>query len=626
MLTPKRANRPLALIGWLGLLAGTGLPANVAQAAAPPEKILPDSTVFLLKLNDAKSFREAFLSSQYGQLWNDPALKDFRDELAVKLDEATKGLKERIGISFKELFELPQGSLAIAAIATEPVAGAPKPEDAARPAIAGALLAETGENQKKMLDVLDRSSKQAEGEGAKLSTESFNGLTLHVVQYPTPKEQPKAEGDPKENPKPTAPAPLVWTNTDSLFFIATDLQVIKDLTSHRDGRDNSLAASESFVKTAAKTDSSRAQVIWYLDVNRLVKAVIKSMSKGDDATAQQNEVLVQTLGGFGLKSIGGSFTLGTESYDSLSKTFFHAPRPVQGLLKAFSMPPLYLRPESWVPATVASYQTMSLDLDNAYVALEEVINKFQQGLIQLVEQQLVGPNGGQPLSFQNDLFGPLGDRITLITDYRKPIKEDSQRMLLAISLENTKAFQNTLAQLFQIAGAAPEKREFQGTTIYDFNVDLPEGAAPPAFQPQGQVKGTISLAVAKDTLFITRDTTLLEQILRPGNAPLAESASFQSIAAQYPEKASGMSYVRPDESARLSYDLLKSGRFEKLILQGMAARGIGGDVANLGKMVPVDKLPDFSVFAKYLSLGGGFSVMDDEGFMMTGFSLRKSRP
>ena len=32
-----------------------------------------------------------------------------------------------------------------------------------------------------------------------------------------------------------------------------------------------------------------------------------------------------------------------------------------------------------------------------------------------------------------------------------------------------------------------------------------------------------------------------------------------------------MTYVRPDESARLSYDLIKSGQFEKAILQGMAA-------------------------------------------------------
>ncbi len=87
-----------------------------------------------------------------------------------------------------------------------------------------------------------------------------------------------------------------------------------------------------------------------------------------------------------------------------------------------------------------------------------------------------------------------------------------------------------------------------------------------------------------------------------------------------------MTYVRPDESARLSYDMIKSGQFEKAIQQA-AAQGRGGrDVPDLAKVIPGDKLPDFSVFAKYLSLGGGSSIMDDDGFTMTGFTLRRSNP
>ena len=83
--------------------------------------------------------------------------------------------------------------------------------------------------------------------------------------------------------------------------------------------------------------------------------------------------------------------------------------------------------------------------------------------------------------------------------------------------------------------------------------------------------------------------------------------------------------MRPDESARLSYDLVKSGKFEKAIEQAAATRG-AADFPDLGKLIPGDKLPDFSVFAKYLSLGGGFSTMDEDGFMMTGFTLRRPGP
>jgi hypothetical protein len=613
MRTAKIAIFRWALIACLGLVPSFGLSIQQAQAAAPPERILPDTTVFMIKLIDAKAFRDAFRGSQYGQLWNDPALKDFRDELGQKLAEATKDLKEKIGVSLSDLIQLPQGTLAVAGIVKE---GAREEGAASGLPVDGVLLADAGENEKKMLEVLERATKQGEAAGAKISTESFNGLTIHTIQFP-PRAQEKAEKD----KKPLPDAPLIWTNSGSMFFIATDLGIIKDLAAHRDGRENSLAATEAFTKTQAKTDSAKSQVIWYLDVAKLVKVVIKANSK--EADAQQTDVMVQELGVYGLKSIGGCLTLGgSGSYDSLSKTFVHAPRPVAGLLKVFSLPPITLRPESWVPATVASYQTVSFDLDNAFTALNEIANKFQPGVLNMVEQGLVGPNGGQPLSFQNDVFGPLGDRITVITDFKKPIKEDSQRMLVAISLEDTKAFQNTLARLLELAGAAPQKREFQGTTIYDFDVNIPNQ---PVGAPQA-LNGPISMAIAKETLFLTSDTTLLEQILRPGNPTLADSASFQSVAKEYPEKASGLSYVRPDESARLSYDLVKSGKFEKAIQQATATAARGAEVPKLGKIIPGEKLPDFSVFAKYLSLGGGFSVMDEDGFTMTGFTLRRPGP
>jgi hypothetical protein len=273
---------------------------------------------------------------------------------------------------------------------------------------------------------------------------------------------------------------------------------------------------------------------------------------------------------------------------------------------------------------VASYQSLSWDLDGAFNAINDLVNKFQPGMLNVLEQQLAGPEGGQPLSFQKDLFGPLGDRITVISDFKKPIKEDSQRALVGVALEDAKAFQNTLNRVIELAGSSPRKREFQGTTIYDFEVpNIPNAAAAGNIQT---FKGPISLAIAKDTLFLTTDTTLLEQILRPGVVPLAESATYQTVAKEIPSKVSGMTFVKPDEQARLSYDMLKSGQFEKAILQGMAASRGGQAPPDLPKIINPEKLPDFSVFAKYLTLGGSYSVTDDDGLVATGFTLRKNNP
>ena len=89
----------------------------------------------------------------------------------------------------------------------------------------------------------------------------------------------------------------------------------------------------------------------------------------------------------------------------------------------------------------------------------------------------------EPLKFKQDIFDPLGDRITIISDFKKPIKEDSQRMLLAVALEDTKAFQNTLNKLIALTGGQPKKREFQSTTIYDFEMPAMPNAGAKAADP-----------------------------------------------------------------------------------------------------------------------------------------------
>lgn len=601
----KGAILRLALVGWLGLTA-LGLRANLAAAATPPEQVLPDSTVFFVKIADVGKFREAFRASTYGQLWNDPALAPLRADLIEKIKPTSDALKDKVGVTLQELFELPKGAVAIAGIAGG---------DEAKPTISLAIVADAGSNSAKLAEVLTRSNKQAEQNGAKVAVETFKGNPLHVITPPA--EAAGGDGPP--------PPPVVWTYSGETFFLGSDVAAIKDLATNAGGRGSSaFGAGEAFVKTQNKIGGEAAQAIWFADVVKLIKFATRAGARGNDAQAQQLAFQIQALGLDGLKSVGGSLSLSTGGYSSQTKTFFNAPAAgVKGLLKLFSFPPVAMRPEPWVPATVASYQTFSWDLDNAYKAIEDLVNQFQPGMLNVLEQQLVGPEGGQPLSFQKDLFDPIGDRITLIGDFKKPIREDSQRIVAAVALENAKAFQATLDRLIALAHAAPKKREFQGTTILDF--ELPE-MPPQAGGVQPQLKGPISVAVAKDALFMTTDTTLLEQVLRPGVTPLSESPEFQTVLKELPEKFSGMTFVKPDEQARITYDMFKSGRFEQAVKQGMAASRQGQPVPEIPQLVDPAKLPDFEVFAKYLTLGGSYSVMDDDGLTQTGFSLRKATP
>jgi len=615
MRNPMRAACRLALAGWVGL-AGLSLVAAQGRAATPPEKILPASTIAFLKVNNATQLRESFKQSQFGQLWSDPALKAWRDDFAAQLDDAGKSLKKQIGVTYQELLDLPQGPATIAIVS----------RDDPKLPIAILVTADAGKNASTMNDVLVKASKQGEQAGSKVAMESFKGATLYVIQ-PAPekekdkgKDKPQAKGAPKED---KVESPVVWTHLGSHFFIGSDVDAVKDLVAHAEGRDDSVAGNDSYVQAQRKLGTG-VQVGWFIDLAKVLKLVAEGnpTAKANPAQAQQAQAMIQMTGLQGLKAASGSFALSSGSFDSVTRTVIIAPAPAQGLLKVFKLPATNLRPESWVPASVASYQTWSWDLDNAYTALNDLVNAIQPGALQVLEQQLVGPNGGAPLKFQNDIFGPLGDRITLISDFKKPVKEDSQRMLLAVALEDAKKFQNTLNQLISIAGGAPRKREFQGTTIYDF--EIPEMPNQPKVGNTRQFKGPISVAVAKNTVFVSSEPTLLEQVLRGGGPSLADSAEYRAVAKEIPEKVSSLSFVRPEEQARLSYDMVKSGQFEKALEQAAVAGG--PDLGKLAKLIDKDKLPDFSIFAKYLSAGGGYGLQDEEGLNLTTFSLRKANP
>jgi len=596
--------RPVGRPALAGLLAAAALATGLspARAAAPPEKGLPDSTILFIKVADAAALRDALGQSQAGQLAGDPALKPLKDDVAAKLDDVSTKLKEKVGVTLGELATLPQGEVTLAVVAK------------ADPKSPAALLisADAGKNAAKMAEVMDKATKQAEQAGGKVSTETFKDLTLHTIVSPKEKD---ADGD-----KPPPP-PLVWTNAGSVYHIGTDVAVLKDFLGQSGSRTDSLAANESYMAIQKKL-GAESKACWFIDIARMIKLVISSGAAANGgANAQQAEAILQITGVNNLKAAGGTYNLNVGGYDSISKTYFLSPGPAQGLLKVFQMPKANLRPQAWVPAGVASYQSLSWDIDGAYNAINDLANMFNPGILGVLEQQLVGPDGGDPVSFQKDIFGPLGDRLTVISDFKKPLKDDSQRVLFGVALEDPKAFQNTLNKAIGLAKATPKKRDFQGTTIYDFALPETPAANNGASNP---FKGPISVTIAKETLFVATEPALLEQVLRGSGQSLADNPAFQAVAKEVPDQTSTLSYVKPEESARQSYEMFKSGQFEKALAAGAAAGG--PDMSKLGALIDKDKLPDFEVFAKYLSQSGGYGLMEDDGMTFTTFTLRKANP
>ncbi len=569
------------------ILVGPEMGSSFGQSGDAAEKSFPASTVGFLKIENAAKLREAFQASQFGQLAEDPAVQPLKEDLLSRLEEPNKQLKERLGVTIRELITLPQGAINLAVVTREAAEG--------KPPVALFATADAGSNGEKMAEVMAKVNAEAEKNGAKVVSETFKGQKLSIISSDESTD------------------PLVWTNEGSVYYISSDPAVLKDYLANKSGRTESLATNDNY-QGVLKSLGENRQVSFFVDVAQVIKLAIASNPGGN---AAQMEAQLELTGINGFKAMGGTFNFNQGDYDQVLKLFLYSPGPAQGILKILAMPPIDLKPQSWVPANANSYQSFSWDLDAAWKAITELADKNGVGgLIDQAENGIAGPNGD--FSFQKDVFGPLGNRITTVSDFKKPITEQSRRYLFGIGLDDEKAFQSTFNKILDLTKASPKKRDFQGTTVYDF--EIPE--IPNAGAAGLTLQGPISVTIAKGNLFIASEPTFLEQILRSGGAALADSPEFQAVAKKYPAMTSILSYDKTEEQARLLYDMVKGDGLQKAIDQANA-NNPGEKVDN-----PIDpkKIPDFSVFAKYLAAGGTFGVQDENGVTITSFMLRKAKP
>jgi len=586
----KRLGRRVVM---LGLLLATG---SAMGRAASVEESLPKNTLVFARVVNAAAMGKAFDQTSLGRMIKDPALKDVIEDVEKNLKKFSEDVKQAAGITLKELLNLPTGEMNIAVLPT------------ADPKIPAGFYAscDAGTNDAAFSDAMKKLIDFGAQKGSKVTSEEFEGVTIRKIES-------EIKDDDGESVKMT----FAVAKTATVYHVASTPEILKSVI--KGSAADNLASLGEFRKATSKFRKG-SQLQLFANVPSILKVGIQGAAANVDnaqVDAQQIETIVNMLGIGGVKAIASSVTMNDPEFDVVTTNSLILEKPVEGLLKVFKLQPSKMEPEPWVPAEVVSYQTMGWDFDSAYNGINDIVNMFNPGFLNVLEQQLVGPNGGEPLSLQKDVFGPLGNRVTIISDITKPVKEDSQRTLFAVGLDDPTAFAKTLEKLFELAELQPKKREFQGTTIYDIEPDLAAAVNVEA--------GTMSLAIAKNTLFVTANVTLLETVLRGGSSKLADSPAYKSVARHFPASTTSISFSAAEEATRATYEMLKQGQLDEA-LDAAAQQAGRGDAPELGQLFDPKKLPDFSIFAKYMSNGGGYSVLDDDGVTQVQFMLNKENP
>jgi len=88
---------------------------SASSAVLPAEKLLPDDTLAVFTIPDFTKAASIYHSSPQAQLWNDPAMKPFKDKFVDKFkSQFISPLENELGVHFADYAGLPQGQLTLA--------------------------------------------------------------------------------------------------------------------------------------------------------------------------------------------------------------------------------------------------------------------------------------------------------------------------------------------------------------------------------------------------------------------------------------------------------------------------------------------------------------------------------
>ena len=549
-----------------------------ADEAVGTDRLLPPDVAVYFSVPDVDELKARWAKTAMGNLTQDSNFEPFKQEIAKALEEVSSGIKSELGVSLKDLLNIPSGEFAFAVL-TPP-----------GKKISGALFLDFGDNEKTIDALLEKAEKALEDNGAESDDEKIDGTTVTTWTF--------------KNGNAQQPNQLVYFVKDTMIVATSDLGTAKSVLERWDGKHSDTFADNdnyNLILEKCRTDDEDGLFIWYLNPMGLIQAGVSQAAAANPQLALAMGFL-EPLGINSLKAIGGSADMATEQFDSVSKTFLVIEQPTKGLMNVFQFPAVDQQPPKWVSANASAWFSLNWDIAGAYTAIESMVDMFRgPGSVAAVIDQLAQQEGGPKVHLKKDVIDVVSGRIQVVVEPGKKTDDEpaQDRVVVALGLKDAKKFQATLNKITKMPGFPGNSREFKGATIIEFEV--------PDFSGSLETK-MAGLAISQDQLMFSNDVTAVESMLRgeTGGDALVDSAAYKSVAAHLPTKSSIVSFSRSDSQIEALWEMAK-----------------GGQAGLFLPMIDFEKLPSFDSVKKYLTPNGGYSVPDKKGVLFVSFGTKK---
>jgi hypothetical protein len=603
-----------------------GLTVTASAGIPSVEKILPDDTLLLVTTPDFAKLRETYHASPQTQLWDDAAMRPFKEKFLSKLSEnLIQPLEKDLGVQFSDYTNLPQGQITFAI-----TQNGWQVEPGAR---AGMLfLLDTKDKSAQLMKNLSDLRKKWVEAGKTLRTEKIRNTDFSVLPL-SDKDIPKtlrkfsgADDSSSDLDESTTNAPkneIYIGQFESMLIIGTAPKPIEKVLVHLTG-----GAMPALGELAAY-DANRLAVFrdspfyGWANTKAFMDVLTRKKAKEDSDTADPFAMFspAKILAATGLGAIK-TLAFSTQMANDGSTFQVVASLPSsgrQGLLTFLPGEPKDSTPPPFVPADAVKFQRWRVDGQKAWATLQNVLGDIspqaKSGINFMIDTANAAAKQKDPdFDLNKNFFGNLGDDMM---SYQKAphgttlAELNSAPSLFLLGSPNPDQVVSALKYLLMLVNpqsASPKEREFLGRKIY--SVPLPGPSAPGAnLSDATPGQRTLSYAASSGYVAISTDASMVEEFLRSGDSSrkaLRETTGLTDAIAKAGGSSTGLfGYENQAETTRAVFEALRNNPTTNsagsALLPGL---GVLPSAGTFKDWMDFSLLPPFDKISKYF----GFSV------------------
>lgn len=600
---------------WFALVAGalTGL----AATTSPAPKLLPPDTLALLSLPDYAQIRANQKTSPAALLWNDPAMRPFREKLMNKLQtEVLDKLEKDTGIKLADYAELLQGQFSLAVTRN----GWRGTED---PLPGLVIILDARDKADQLKSRLAELRKKITDAGRTLKTEKIRDVEFTTLPL-----------DMKDTEAPKLG--LTFGQVGSVLVAGTVTRDLERVVAGLTGGGLPNLSEEAAFSEDYQAFFREAQIFSWIYFSPLAEVINQVTSAaaagaGNNPQAPKPDKVLDALGLKGLKTLAFGVRENAEgSFVDMNIKSPWAER--KGLLKLLATEPKDAGIPAFVPADAVAFWRWRLDGQKFWASLEAMINEITPGMLGFFTAQIDAtlkekdPN----LDFRRSFLMNLGDDLI---GYQKAPRSTAPADLLAqpaLTLIGSPNAAQLLGALRSAVSLLPgplgsmeiKEREFLGTRVYALTVPDLAGTSR---------ENQIHFAASGGYLAFAGDAATLEEYLRRAESkpkPLAELPGLREAADRVGGSSSGLFGFQNDaESIRMFWEAFRSNKnlFVDLVTtQNPALKGAMGGNEDFQKViaewVDFSLLPPFEQVAKYFHITVYAGKSSNAGYTLKTFS------